>query len=245
MVTQAITAFFIILFIIFIFILMFNGLLNKLIDGVVGDSNENFISQITGLETSNERKIKYDDDFLHPKQVKNEVNRKIPLITHREKGYNTNNYQVASDIPLSQTSYPYFINKFYINSNINKSVDEDMEIHDSVNINKPDFLYDGIWKPNYRNIGDYQHTHWTPVHSINESRGKIAVNKLLEQARIKPMPNEMAFNLCNTNPMPFNEFDKLCESNMTSELTGVINDKSCKKDDDIVCFQIYLDPLSK
>ncbi len=239
MVSQAITAFFIILFVLFILILIFNGILNKLIDGVVGDSKENFISQITGLETSDEKKMKYDE---------NEVNRKIPLITHREKGYNQNNYQVASDIPLSQTSYPYFINKYYINPNINKSVDEDMEIHDSVNINKPDFLYDGIWKPNYRNAGDYQRTNWTPVHPINESRGKLGINKLLEQARSKPMPNEMAFNLCNTNPLPFNEFDKLCESSMTSELTGTVNDKTCtknKKDDDIVCFQIYLDPLSK
>lgn len=240
MVSQAITAFFIILFVLFILILIFNGILNKLVDGVIGgDSKENFISQITGLETSNEKSIKYDS---------NEVNRKIPLITHREKGYNQNNYQVASDIPLSQTSYPYFINKFYSNPNINKSVDEDMEIYDSVNINKPDFLYDGIWKPNYRNAGDYQRTNWTPVHPINESRGKIAVNKLLEQARIKPMPEQMEFNFCNTNPLPFNEFDKLCESSMNNELTGVVNDKHCtkkNKDDDIVCFQVYLDPLSK
>ena len=238
MVSQAITAFFIILFVLFILILIFNGILNKLVDGVIGgDSKENFISQITGLETSDEKKITYAS--------KDEVNRKIPLISHREKGYHQNNYQVASDIPLSQTSYPYFINKFYSNQNINKSVDEDMEIHDSVNINKPDFLYDGIWKPNYRNAGDYQRTNWTPVHPINESRGKIAINKLLEQARIKPMPEQMEFNLCNTNPMPFNEFDKLCESSMSSELTG---SKSCtkdKKDDDIVCFQVYLDPLSK
>ncbi len=241
MVTQAITAFFIILIILFILILIFNGILNKLVDGVIGDSKENFISHITGLETSNEKKNTLNDDGMR-------VNRKIPLITHQEKGYNMNNYQVASDIPLSQTSYPYFINKFYINPNINKSVDEDMEIHDSVNINKPDFLFDGIWKPNYRNAGDYQRTNWTPVHPINESRGEIAINKLLEQARIKPMPEQMEFNLCNTNPMPFNEFDKLCESNMTSELTEIINDKNCtknRKDDDIVCFQIYLDPLSK
>jgi hypothetical protein len=243
MVSQAITAFFIILFVIFIIILIFNGILNKLIDGVITDSKENFISKITGLETSNEKKIKYASET-----GANEVNRKIPLITHREKGYNQNNFQVASDIPLSQTSYPYFINKYYINPNINKSVDEDMEIHDSVNINKPDFLYDGIWKPNYRNAGDYQRTNWSPVHPINESRGKLGINKLLEQARSKPMPNEMEFNLCNTNPLPFNEFDKLCESSMNSELTGIVNDKRCtkdKKDDDIVCFQVYLDPLSK
>ncbi len=241
MVEQAITAFFIILFVIFILILIFNGILNKLVDGVISNKNENFVSQITGFETRDEKKYNLMDDSQS-------VNRKIPLITHREKGYNQNNFQVASDIPLSQTSYPYFINKFYINSNINKSVDEDMEIHDTVNIDKPEFLYDGIWKPNYKNIGDYQRTNWTPVHPINESRGKLGINKLLEQARSKPMPNEMAFNLCNTNPLPFNEFDKLCESSMTSELTGVMNNKSCtkdKKDDDIVCFQVYLDPLSK
>jgi hypothetical protein len=234
MVTQAITAFFIILFVIFILILLFNGILNKLIDGVI--INENFISKITGLETKDENK------------EENNVNRKIPLKINSDKSYNLNNYQVASDIPLSQTSYPYFINKYYINDNINKSVDEDMEIVNSVNINKPDFLYDGIWKPNYKNMGNYQRTFWTPVHPINESRGKLAINKLLEQARIKPMPNEMEFNLCNTNPLPFNEFDKLCESNMNSELTGIVDNKSCqnnKKEDDIVCFDVYLDPLSK
>ncbi len=237
MVTQAISAFFIILFVIFILILIFNGILNKLVDGIIGSGKENFISKITGLETKDEQKNKSES-----------VNRKIPLKINSDKSYNLNNYQVASDIPLSQTSYPYFINKFYINKNINKSVDEDMEIVNSVNINKPDFLYDGIWKPNYKNMGNYQRTFWSPTHPINEHRGKLAINKLLEQARVKPMPKDMEFNYCNTNPLPFNEFDKLCESHMDSELTGIVNNKMCnknKKEDDIVCFDVYLDPLSK
>ncbi len=227
MLDKALTIFFVILIIMAFTILLFNGVLNHLVDGVI-QKKENFVSQITGLETSDEKNNLENDS---------NVNKRILLKEHTEKGYNQNNFQVANDIPLSQTSYAYYINKYYINKNINKSVDEDMEILDSVNINKPDYLYDGIWRADYVNKDDYQRVNWVLTHPINESRGKLGVNKLFEQMKMKPMPNDMKYMCCETNPQPFYAYDKLCEKNQ----------KGCDdefKNDDIVCFAQYLDPMT-
>jgi hypothetical protein len=247
MVEQAITGFFIILFIIFIIIISLNGILNRLVDGVLsGGKTENFVSQITGLETRDDLNMVSNDDNKN-------VNRKIALKVHTENGYNQNNFQVPNDIPLSQTSYAYYINKYYMNKDINKSVDEDMEIVGNANIEKPDFLFDGIWKRDVKSQNDYQRIHWVPTKGTSfskmngEKRGKLSIDKMLEQARLKPMPEETKFSLCNLNTMPFWDYDKLCEPNMKSELAGNVN-QTCDqkfKDDDIVCFPIYLDPLSK
>lgn len=245
MVSQAITAFFIILFIIFIIILSINGVLSRLIDGVVSNNSETFISQITGMETRDESKIMNNND-------QNSVNRKIPLKVHTERGYEQNNFQVPNDIPLSQTSYAYYINKYYMNPKINQSVDEDMEIVGNANIKKPAFLFDGIWKRDVKSRGDYQRINWIPTNGTSfnkineESSGMLSIDKMLEQARSKPMPNEMKYDMCNTNDLPFWEYDKICESNMKSDLTGEVNQKCDQKykDDNIVCFPIYLDPLT-
>ncbi len=183
-------------------ILLFNGVLNHLVDGVI-QKKENFVSQITGLETSDEKNNLENDS---------NVNKRILLKEHTEKGYNQNNFQVANDIPLSQTSYAYYINK-------------------------PDYLYDGIWRADYVNKDDYQRVNWVLTHPINESRGKLGVNKLFEQMKMKPMPNDMKYMCCETNPQPFYAYDKLCEKNQ----------KGCDdefKNDDIVCFAQYLDPMT-
>jgi hypothetical protein len=240
MVSQALTAFFIILFIIFLIILSLNGILSRLIDGVVSNKSETFVSQITGMETRDESKIMNKND-------QKSVDRKIPLKVHTERGYEQNNFQVPNDIPLSQTSYAYYINKYYMNPKINDSVDEDMEIVGNANIKKPALLYDGIWKRDVKSRNDYQRIDWIPTNSINENNGMLSIDKMLEQARLKPMPDDMKYHLCNTNDLPFWEYDKICEDgDVKSELTGAVNQK-CEqkyKSDEIVCFPIYLDPLT-
>ncbi len=246
MVSQAIIAFFIILFIIFLIILSLNGILSRLIDGVLTKENftsrfsqENFISQITGMETRDEAKISKSDSA-------ESVNRKVPLKVHTERGYDQNNFQVPNDIPLSQTSYAYYINKYYINPKINDGIDEDMEILGNANIKKPAFLYDGIWKRDVKSQGDYQRINWVPTHPINEHNGMLSIDKMLEQARSKPMPDEIKYNSCNTNDLPFWEYDKVCEDDLNGELTGAVTQKCDQKykSDEIVCFPIYLDPLT-
>ncbi len=230
MVEQAITAFFIILFIIFIIILAINGILSRLIDGVITSPSaktENFKSEITGLETRDEQKM---------------VNRGIPLKVHSERGYQQNNFQVPSDIPLSQTSYAYYINKYFMNPKINASVDSDMEIVGNANIEKPDFLYDGIWKRNVKSRNDDQRIEWIPTNGINEKRGKLSIDNMLAQARIKPMPEMVEGTPCNSgNFDPYWVCDH--ESNLMSS-SGDLNCHKRHKEDDMVCFDVYLDPLS-
>jgi hypothetical protein len=126
-----------------------------------------------------------------------------------------------------------------MNPKINQSVDNDMEILGNANIQKPDFLYDGIWKRNVKSQSDYQRASWAPAHPINEKRGALSIDGMLKVARNQPMPNEVEGNECFTKDMPFWEYDKICEPNVNQKCDVEY------KTDDIKCFQIYLDPLAK
>ena len=238
MLPQAITIFFVILLLIGFIYIIFHTVLNRMIDGVLespgggssGSDKETFVSRITGMETKEDRK----------------VNKAVVLREHALKAYNQNNFQVANDIPLSQTSYAYFINKFFINKDKNTSVDPEMntELMGAVNIPKPELLYDGIWKADYKSHGDYQRVDWRPVHPINEHRGEQSVDKMFEQLKVKPMPDSsfrFETSLCGLNTEPFWQYDMICDSKADS---NCVDGKNEYKTDDIVCFPVYLDPMT-
>lgn len=225
---QAMIVFFSILFLIFLFVFSMNGILSYLIDGVI--QKEGFVSEITGEKTEGEKRHGFEEDNVCT------VNKKNKLILHDEKGYDQLNFQVATDIPLSQTSYSDYINKYYINKKINTSVDPDMEVHGTMNMEKPDFYYDGIWKPSYKNQGDYQRVKWS-LTKEKGSRGKLDIDKLLQQVGSKPMPEEMKYEMCNTNTLPFNDFDRICHK---ESMDGCETEY---KTDDIKCFEMLLDPM--
>ena len=235
MLPQAITIFFVILLLIGFVYIIFHTVLNRMIDGVIesgssGSGKETFISRITGMETKEDKK----------------VNKAVVLREHALNAYNQNNFQVANDIPLSQTSYAYFINKFFINKDKNTSVDPEMntELMGQVNIPKPELLYDGIWKADYKSRGDYQRVDWRPVHPINEHRGEQSVDKMFEQLKVKPMPDSsfrFETSCCGLNTEPFWQYDMICDSKADSKC---VDGKNEYKTDDIVCFPVYLDPMT-
>jgi hypothetical protein len=234
MMQQALTLFFSVLLIIFLFMFTLNSMLDYLVTGVIGKGHEGFTSEITGTKTEDEmpRGVEEDEDQLCG------VNKKTKLILHDEKGYDQLNFQVANNMPLSQATYANYINKYYINQKINTSVDSDMEIHGKINLQKPDFYYDGVWKPDYKNQGDYQKVTWSlSKKDVSSSRGKLGVDKLLEQVSLKPMPEEMKYKMCDTNTMPFNDFDRICHKESMDECSTEY------KTDDMVCFQPILDPM--
>lgn len=232
---QALTLFFSVLLIIFLFMFTMNSMLDYLVSGVIGTGKEGFTSEITGSNTEDEkpRGAEEDEDNVCG------VNKKTKLVLHDEKGYDQLNFQVATGAPLTQATYADYINKYYINQKINRAVDSDMEIHGNVNLQKPDFYYDGVWKPDYKNQGDYQKVTWslTSGPKSEPGRGKLGVDRLLEQATLKPMPEEMKYKMCDTNTMPFNDFDRICHKESMDECSTEY------KTDDMVCFQPILDPM--